>query len=498
MSRPSPRLAAILAAGVLSGLSASPARAHWCSNIWNAPARLVVKPEKSTVYLKAGQPTKLRVYLQNNFPYKLVAAQLRGEASGYTVAVSPASQDIYPGQQAGFLLTITKASGTATVPVSTLGLQVQFRPGKPPYGWMGGTHTLVNQKPAQSMLTNGTNYSMKIQDASLIASTLSKLYPGAKLPGSAPYFGRTGIQQVIHWFGYRFCYSSSGNYRCGSQSCPSPCAEGSAWSSTVQFPSNCMRAGAEVAAWHARAKLGSDLSAARDAAVNALKGGGSFRHKCVAAVVGGYLFQGASSTAAFTGALDTASNNVPPACRKAARRILDGSNASTSCSGQFYEKGACAAAEGLRGNDGPVKSVLVAGAGDGGGWGSSGYENLYYSLMLYIVTAHRLAKTGKATYYPDAGTPITPGKDSMPPGKDSKPPGKDIKPPGKDIKPPGEAGTPQSDSQAPTGDGATDDDSTERGCSCGLTSGQELPLPLLALLALAVLARRRRSGTGNE
>ena len=461
--------------------AAVPAHAHWCSNIWNAPARLVVKPETSTVLLKAGQPTKLRVYLQNNFPYKLVSAQLRGEASGYTVTVSPASQDIYPGQQAGFELTITRASGTATVKVSTLGLQVQFRPGKPPSGWMGESHTLVKQDPAQSTLLNGTKYSMKIQDASLIASTLSRLYPTVKLASGVPYFGRTGIQQVIHWFGYRFCYSSSGSWRCGGQQCPSACAEGNAWSATNQFPFNCMRAGMEVAAWHARARLGSDLSAARDAAVNALKGGGSFQHKCMAAVVGAYLLQGSASTLSLTSALDNASNNVPPTCRKAARRILDGSNASTSCgSGQYYENAACAGAEGLRGNDSVVKSVLVAKAGDGGGWGwgSGGYDNLYYAMMLYIVTAHRSSKDGKVTYYPDAGAPFTFKPDTKPVGKDAK-----VTP---DTKPG------QDQQVTPQGGGASgDDDSTDRGCSCGVASSGKAPA-LLVLVLVGLVIRRRR------
>ncbi len=454
-------------------VTAAPANAHWCSNIWNAPARLVVKPEKSTVLLKAGQPTRLRVYLQNNFPYKLVSAQMRGQASGYTVAVSPSSQDILPGQQAGFELTITKASGTATVKISTLGLQVQFRPGKPPSGWMGEGHTLVKQNPAESTLLNGTKYSMKIQDASLIASTLSRLYPTTKLASGAPYFGRTGIQQVIHWFGYRFCYSSSGSWRCGSQQCPSACSEGSAWNATNQFPFNCMRAGAEVAAWHARAKLGSDLPAARAAAVNALKGGGTFHHKCIAAVVGGYLFQGSASSKALTAALDNASNNVPPTCRKAARRILDGSNAATSCSGgPFYENAACAAAEGLRGKDGLVKSVLVAKAGDGGGWGwTSGYENLYYAMMLYIVTAHRTAREGKVTYYPDAGAPLTFKPDTKPVGKDK----------GSDTKAPG------TDAGAATGDSAGDEPD-DGGCSHGEPRGGPA---LLVLLLLGLVMRRR-------
>ena len=381
----------------------------------------------------------------------------------------------YPGQQAGFLLSI-QASSAATVKASTLGLQVQFRPGKPPSGWMGDTDMLVSQKPAQSTLINGTNYSMKIQDASLIASSLSRLYPTAKLSSDSPFFGRTGIQQVIHWFGYRFCYSSGGSYRCGGQQCPSPCAEGSSWNATNQFPFNCLRAGAEVAAWHARAKLGSDLTAARAAAVNALKGGGSFLHKCMAAVVGGYLHKGAASTTAFTKALDTAANNVPPTCRKAGKRILDGSNASSSCSsGQFYENAACAAAEGLRDNDGPVKSVLVAKAGDGGGWGwTEGYKNLYHSMMLYIVTAHRAAKTGKVSYYPDAGAPQT-----------YKP---DIKPVGKDTGA-REGSTPGKEGGASKAD-AAEGEGSDGGCSVGSAPARPLPITLMALLALAWLRRR--------
>ena len=389
-------------------LAAGPAMAHWCSNIWSAPARLVVKPEKSTVYLKAGTPTKLRVYLQNNFPYTLFKVQMRGSASGYSISVSPNSQTVRPGQNAGFLFTVTKSGSSGNVSVTSLNLQVQFRSGFP-YGWKGSSDIRINQNPSQSLLVSRSKYVFAYQDASLTAATLAEKYPSTTLGSGKPYFNRTGLQQVIHWFGYRFCYSSSGAWRCGGQNCPSPCNQGNSWNATNQFPQLCIRAGVEVAAFHARGKLGSQLTNARNAAVNALKGGGSTMHKCMAAVVGGYLHQG-TGYSTFTSALNSSSNGVPTRCRNAAMRILTGSNASSCTSGSSTERAACAAAEGLRNNDAVVKSVLIPNAGDGASTGS--YTSLYWSYMLYIVTAHRMAKTGKVSYYPDAGAPVTGKLDS--------------------------------------------------------------------------------------
>ena len=477
---------------------ATPAQAHWCSNIWSAPARIVVKPDKSTVFLST-TPTKLRVYVQNNYPYLLRSMELRGQAPGYTIQVAPPQQQVHPGQQVGFLLTITKDAGSATVPVSTLDLQLQFRPGKFPNGWLGQANKRLNPKPSQSSLMAASSYSIQRQDASLSASTLSALYPNAKLPAGSPFFGRTGIQQVIHWFGHRFCYSSSGSWRCGGQNCPSPCAEGNAWSATDRFPNNSMRAGAELVAWHARAKLGSNLTAARAAAISSLKGGGSQQHKCIAAVVGGYLWQGAASTSSFTSALN--SGGVPGTCGKAGLRVLNGSNPSSCGPGTYHERAACAAAEGIRGNDGPVKSVLVPNAGDGGvGWGGNGYQPLFYAYMLYMVTAHRAAKTGKVTYYPDAGKPTGPTPDLKPPQPDSMPPQPDAPPPPRDLRPPrdvyqpGQEGTaPTADSAAAGGDAALESEIGDRGCTCTLTGARQLPLvPLLALFTGLVVWRRRR------
>ncbi len=412
----------ITVAVALTGvLAASPALAHWCSNIWSAPSRLVVKPEKSTVYLKSGQPTQLRVYLQNNFPFTLFLTEMRGNASGYTITVSPSPQTVKPGQNAGFLFTITKNGSSGTVNVTSLNLQVKFRSGFP-YGWKGASDIRHDQNPSKSLLVNRVNYSMAYQDASLTATTLSQKYPTTKLASGKPYFGRTGLEQVIHWFGYRFCYSSSGKWRCGGQNCPGSCAEGSPWSGYNQFPQNCIRAGVELLALQARGKLGSKLASARSASINALKGGGHRMHKCMAAVVGAYLHQGVGYST-FTSALNAGANNVPLLCRNAAMRILTGSPSSSCNNGSLTERATCAAAEGLRNNDTVVKNVLVPNAGDGASGSSggqlAGYQSLFTSYMLYIVTVHRMAKTGTAPYYPDAGTPVGGGKlDSAPPKPD--------------------------------------------------------------------------------
>jgi hypothetical protein len=375
--------------------------AHWCSNIWTSPSRILVKPEKNTVHLGSG-PATLRVYVQNNFPYKLYGVRLRGNTSGYQVEIQPSSQDVYPGQNASFMFTITGSGGE--VDVSTLDIQLNWRPGTFPYSWYDKDHSVITDSPSRSYTVSRSRYSGSQQEASLSASTLAQKFATARLSSSAPYFGRTGLEQIIHWFGYRFCYSSNGYWRCGSQDCPSPCAESSPWSSTEQFPQNCIRAGVEIAALHARGKLGSKLKSAQDAAINALKGGGSRMHQCMAAVVGGYLFKGAGNASAFTSALGSGANGVPGGCQSAGKRIL-GSGSTLDCNsvGGQEETLACAAAEGLRGNDGPVNQILKHSAGDGYQPNRGGYTSLYASYMLYVVTADRMAKQGYASFYPDAG-----------------------------------------------------------------------------------------------
>ena len=443
-----PRRVALAAAAVVM-LAAAPAVAHWCSNIWISPSRILVKPEKSTVYI-GSSAVKFRVYVQNNFPYTLFGVQLRGNAGGFSVSVSPGSHTIQPGQNVSYTFTVSRSGPAGNVNVNQLDLQVKFRPGNWPYSWFGNSsppyNSMLDQNPTAPSVAASSQYNGGQQWASLSAATLARKFPTTTLPGAPPTFGRTGLEQLIHWFGYRFCYNSGGNWRCGGNNCPTAaCGEGSAWTSTAQFPQNCIRAGAELAVMHSNTKLGSKLQDARDAAVNALKGRGSAMHKCMAAVVGGHLWEGASNTAPFTSALTSAGNSVPNACQAAANRLLGtstGSTCSSLPSSAHEERAACAAAEGIKGNDGPVASILVKYAGDGYDPHGGDYKSLFYAYMLYMVTEHRRATVGNISYYPDAGAALLVTPDTMPwpdtrPWPDQKIPPRDQKviPPDQKIPP---------------------------------------------------------------
>jgi hypothetical protein len=382
----------------------------------------VVKPEQTTVHIDGGS-AKLRVYVRNNFPYRLWDFQMRAEASGYQVTVDPPSADVHPAQDVSFVLSIS--GGAGDVASADLNIQVKFRVGD----FRGGDDCLVNQQPDEGNLAARSEYMNNPgpcnfadnQSASLSAATLADRNPSATLGGGEPTFGRTGTKQLIHFFGYRFCYNTGGGWRSGGQDCPSPAAEGSAWTSTEQFGQNCMRAGVELGA--RKTKLGSDLQAARDAATNAVKAG-SPAHMCLAAVVGGYLWQGAGNADAFKGALSA--SGMPQACKDAGLRALDGSNGSSCSGGSTYEQAACAAAEGLQGNAGVVSAVLMPRASDGenasADGSKSGYEGLYYSYMLYLVASHFRVTTGGVPFFPDAGGTASPLPDvavTPPPSPDS-------------------------------------------------------------------------------
>ncbi len=425
-----PLILSSLAAAIL--LYSGSALAHWCNNIWAAPSRIVVKPEVTSVFVASGKSTKLRVYVQNNLPYKMFGTMMRGTAGGFSIQVSPPNHDINPGQNVAFTFTISGQAGNHQV--TGLGLQLRFRPSGFPSNWItGNSNCMMRQTSSKSDLFAGTqgwwqyygHCKLSNQATALNAATVWDKWPNDKLGSSAEY-NRTGIDQVIKRFGYRFCWNAGGSWRAGNNDCPSPSPEGSSWTSTAQWGQDCMRAGVMLA--ERKAKLGSKLGGARSAATNALtRNINAPQHKCLAAVVGAYLWLGAGNTSSFTGALASSGNNVPTACQNAAKRILTGAPSSSCTSGSYPERAACAAAEGLRNNDAVVKSVLVARAGDGMMPFNGNYESLYYAYMLTIVTAARKAQFGKVSYYPDAGAPLIATVDKGAPKPDKAQPKPDQK-----------------------------------------------------------------------
>jgi hypothetical protein len=348
----------------------------------------VVKPERATLQLSGSKPTTLRVHLQNNFPFKLLKVEMRGSASGYKIEVSPQDQDINPGQRVAYTFKVTRTSGASgAVAVKSLNLQARFRIGF----WRGESDPLVNPNPTEASLIAGTTYSKPTQGASLNAAYLADKYPNATIPS---HVGRTGLEQLITWFGYPFCYNNDGYYRCGAQDCPSPCAEGKPYDTRYsQFAQQCMRAGLELAL--RKAKLGNQLAATKAAALNALTSATSEAYKCLSAVVGGMLWRKESDTATLKSALKQA----PAACQAAALRLLGQGQAPADCSvGPYYERATCAAAEGLLGDDGPVKKILMPNAGDGSA--VLAYSTQYFSYMLYLVTHDRYASGQQPSFYP--------------------------------------------------------------------------------------------------
>ena len=431
-------LVIFLGCGVGAALISVPAFAHWCSNIFVAPSRIVVKPERASIDVGSG-PVHLRVYLQNNFPYKLMYMEMTGEASGYTINVAPVRQDVLPGQTVSFHFTISGPAASNLDVISAMDLKLRFRDERdtsyPPDGvgpWRDRNHMLMDYMgKASPSASSMESRAMTRDPGSLNMATLFDRYPSYHMAAGSPLFGRTGIQQLIMMFGYRGCFTPDFEWRYGNEDCgPFPSdptsatkhPEGDPWPATWQFPQNCIRAGSELAI--RKNRLGSSLAAARTGAINAMRdtsppqtNAGIHWHKCMGAVVGGYLHRGASAAeqAPFTAALENPANNLTDACKAAGYRALADSYPSSSCSSGAdpYETGACAAAEGINGNYGPVNSILVAGAGDGRSCGSE--SCLYKAYMLSIVANHTLESGGTVPFYPDAGLPFG---DSIPPPAD--------------------------------------------------------------------------------
>jgi hypothetical protein len=138
--------------------------AHWCSNIYQDYARIIVKPEMSNISLSNGESCSLKVRVRNNFPYTLEYIRLRADnPANFSVSVDPLSVDVVQaGQEATFTLDIQRTSGDGDVNIGTdLNLQVSidvqgisvsanpFDSSQQSSGWMyydaGNRHKLLEQ-----------------------------------------------------------------------------------------------------------------------------------------------------------------------------------------------------------------------------------------------------------------------------------------------------------------------------------------------------------------
>ncbi len=133
--------------------------AHWCSNIYQTYARIVVKPERQNINIGVGETGTLRVRVRNNFPYALRFIKLRANnPSGLTVSVSPTESEaaqkvIYPGQEETFVLTITRDS-SGSDDVSSLNLEVATSVQSISESWRDMSDTWLDQNPDPAEMRN--------------------------------------------------------------------------------------------------------------------------------------------------------------------------------------------------------------------------------------------------------------------------------------------------------------------------------------------------------
>lgn len=142
--------------GFLLLLPEAPARAHWCTNIYDTPARIVVKPEQSTVFpgMNPGDSTTLRVWVRNNFPYVVTDAEMRATNSDFDVTVTPGRQDIYPEQESAFDFQITRVADSGD---DDLHLQIRLYVDNHSgiNQWRDESDDWVEQTPSESRLRGG-------------------------------------------------------------------------------------------------------------------------------------------------------------------------------------------------------------------------------------------------------------------------------------------------------------------------------------------------------
>jgi hypothetical protein len=196
---------AAIALVLVALLNPGPARAHWCTNIYDAPARLVVKPERSTIPdIAVGEKTTLRVWVRNNFPYLLTPVEMQATSPDFEVRVQPGRQDLFPGQEAAFDFDIERTGETGD---GDLHLQIRTFHGTAHTGgidrWRGEGDPWVDPEPAEGGLRSGMEYGQAVQ---LNAATLADLYSEDD-----------GVGRLLDLFGRpRLGYNNSGEWGDGA------------------------------------------------------------------------------------------------------------------------------------------------------------------------------------------------------------------------------------------------------------------------------------------
>ncbi|NMB74472.1 MAG: hypothetical protein GYA21_05010 [Myxococcales bacterium] len=185
-----------------ANMAAPPALAHWCTNIYNTPSRIIVKPERDTVFMNEtiGSQETLRVWVRNNFPYGISGVRLLASNSDFSVSCSPSNVTVMPGENKLFTLTITRTANNGD---DNLNLKITLATHFSPHPSPGGNFNIDDNYytkvlPTQSELdnSNGQAEHLMWQRYTELAAT----YPGAG-----------GLDQMLQRYGHaRLEYTADG------------------------------------------------------------------------------------------------------------------------------------------------------------------------------------------------------------------------------------------------------------------------------------------------
>jgi MYXO-CTERM domain-containing protein len=126
------RIAFLLGTVLTLSLLSTPARAHWCNDLWGSAYNIVVRPASDTVTVPSSGSGSLEIYVQNNMGYLLPNFVLKATATGAAITASRQTQKVantlMPGEKAKFTLAVSRSSGStlASVAVGDISFGVTF------------------------------------------------------------------------------------------------------------------------------------------------------------------------------------------------------------------------------------------------------------------------------------------------------------------------------------------------------------------------------------
>jgi len=385
-----------VAAAVLLALLPETGRAHWCSNIYQTYARLVVKPERQNINIGVGETGQLKVRVRNNFPYSLHFIKLRSNnPSGLDVCVCPDEAEaenivVYAGQEETFTLTIHRFADSGD-DIAVLNLEVATRVQDISPTWRPMDDWYVDQAPAPSDVRNSIQNNAQQSRALLNANLADLAEQGCP---SCETDGVGGLQQLWH-------------ARVGSCN-----ASGIDGTNNNQY----LRAGLQLAIRlrfrnftdPSRAEVVQTMIDVMDDAYGIGRGYAAFL-----AAYGGNDAGVEARIQAMADADDDSSaacsfdQSPNPSAQRMARAALfmlghDEYQADVEDCWQndsvHKVRMACAAALGVMGEDTPITDYLIGRLGDGTNTGAggepAGYERLFAGYLLHLVAVARRGGPG--------------------------------------------------------------------------------------------------------